>query len=770
MAKSPAERVHELREILERANRAYYVDAAPVMADVEFDRLLRELADLETKHPELDDPTSPTHRVGGEPIDAFKTVAHAVPMLSIDNTYSPAEVGEWWARMERGLAEVMGKKGKSGKSSGELFETEEEDGHGGKDAASSIRCCCDPKVDGIAVSLRYESGVLIHAVTRGDGVRGDDVSHAVRTIRAVPLNLHRGAGGEGKSKAQKHSVPDVLEVRGEIYFPISEFERVNKEREEADEEPFANPRNAAGGTLKNLDPRVAASRRLGFVAHGRGEVSDEGFASSHSEFLARIKALGFPTPTNAVVEDSLKGVLKAIDAFDAKRHALAYATDGMVVRLDDFALQRALGTTSKSPRWIIAYKYPAERKRTVLLRVAHQVGKTGKITPRATMEPVVLAGTTVQNATLHNYGRIRDAATEHVDQRTDIRIGDTILVEKAGEVIPYVAGVVLSERPRNAKAIEAPTACPECGGPVEIEPPEAHENPALETQRRCINPQCPAQVREKLIWFAGRKQMDIDGLGEKTVDQIRASGTIPLNSFGDIFRLHQYRAQLVELDRMGEKKVDNLLAGIEAAKSRGMAKLLAGMGMRHVGDSTAKMLARQFADIDALLAVDEPLLRPKAMTKEEVAKYGVAADPKDRPSTELGLTTAPVVHAFLHSPAAKTIFDELREAGVDLTSKEYKKVGGGGASARGTSKVAADGIFAGKTIVITGTLEHYEREALKELLESLGAKVAGTVSGKTGLLVVGAEAGSKLDKARELGVRVMEEPELLAELEKAGAR
>ncbi|MGE3107254.1 MAG: NAD-dependent DNA ligase LigA [Phycisphaerales bacterium] len=779
MSKTPADRVAQLRDTLERANRAYYVDAAPIMSDAEFDRLLKELGEIEASHPELDDPASPTKRVGGEPIEGFKTVAHAVPMLSIDNTYSASEVGEWWERVRRGIADAAtgagGARSKGGRSPMNLFG-EAREGSSAGEGGKALRCCCDPKIDGVAISLRYEHGTLVGAVTRGDGVRGDDVTHAVRTIRAVPLRLGEGAASKGvKTDAGSRAggegvlIPEVLEIRGEIYFPLGEFERVNREREEADEEPFMNPRNAAAGTLKNLDPRIAASRKLGFVAHGRGEVSSETFARSHSEFLAQVRRLGVPTPTKAVVVDSLDAVLRVIDEFDRERHSMAYATDGMVVRVDDFALQGALGFTSKSPRWVIAYKYPAERKKTRLLRVAHQVGKTGKITPRATMEPVLLAGTTVQNATLHNYGRIRDAASEDPDTRTDIRIGDTILVEKAGEIIPYVAGVVLAERPRGARAIEPPAACPECGGPVEIEPPEAREDPALETQRRCINPQCPAQIREKLIWFAGRKQMDIDGLGEKTIDQIRATAgdgprAIPLNTFGDIFRLVKYRDRLIELDRMGEKKVDNLLAGIEGAKSRGLAKLLAGMGIRYVGDSTARLLARQFPDIDALLAASEPELRPKAMTREEAAKYGVAADPKERPSTELGVTTAPVVHAFLHSPAARAMFRELRELGVDLASKEYTKPGGAGSPKR----AAADNVFSGKTVVITGTLERYEREALKEILESLGAKVSGSVSSKTGLLIVGAEAGSKLEKARELGVRIMEESELLRELSRAG--
>jgi DNA ligase (NAD+) len=611
-----------------------------------------------------------------------------------------------------------------------------------------LRCYCDPKFDGVALSIRYEKGEFVYAVTRGDGVKGDDVSHAVRTIRAVPLRLE---------SEKRLRVPDVLEVRGEVYFPLAEFERVNKEREAEGEELFMNPRNAAAGTLKNLDPKVAASRRLGFVAHGRGLVSDDGFADSHSDFVHKLASLGIPVSKDATIADSVDGILKAIDAFNARRGKMKYAIDGLVVRVDDFALQDAIGSTSKSPRWVIAYKYPAERKRTTLLRVDAQVGKSGKITPRAVMEPVLLAGTTVQHATLHNYGRVRSAPTEEAGKTTDIRIGDTILVEKAGEIIPYVAGVVLGERPAHAKKIVAPEKCPVCGGPVETEPPESHEDPALETERRCVNPECPAQIREKLIWFAGRKQMDIEGLGEKTVDQIRAESQVPLNTFADIFRLREHKEELLQLERMGEKKVENLLAGIEEAKSRGLARVLAGMGIRYVGDATAKLLARSFKDIDDLLAAEEPQLRPKAMTKEEAAKYGLPADPKDRVSTELGTTTAPVVHDYLHSKVARHTFHELREVGVDLTSHDYREPGKAGAAGGG-------GPFSGKTMVITGTLDSYEREALKEVLEKLGAKVSGSVSSKTSVVIVGREAGSKLEKARELGVETWDEARLLKEL------
>jgi DNA ligase (NAD+) len=719
-----AARVKELRDLLNRANRAYYADNAPIMSDPEFDRLLAELAKLEQEHPDLDDPESPTHRVGGEPIEGFETFPHALPMLSIDNTYEESTLREWYARVLRGL-------GLDGE--GSLF------GGGGKPALA-----CDPKIDGLALSIRYEKGKLIRALTRGDGVRGDDVTHGARTIRAIPLRLDGDA-------------PDVLEVRGEVYLPLKEFERINAEREAQGLELYMNPRNAAGGTMKNLDAKLIAARRLGFVAHGRGEVSDEGFAPSHTDFLKKIRAMGVAA-SKTVPCQTIDESVAAIRAFDTVRHKQEFATDGMVVRVDRYDLQQRLGTTAKSPRWIIAYKYPAERKTTTLLRVEHQVGKTGKITPRAVMEPVILAGTKVQHATLHNYGRIRDAATETEGKRTDIRIGDTVYVEKAGEIIPQVVGVVLAKRPKSAEPIVAPKKCPECGGPVEIEPPEGLENPALETARRCVNPECPAQIYEKLVWFAGRKQMDIEGLGEKTVEQIRAESKIPLNSFADIFRLRDHRDELLALERMGEKKVDNLLEGIEQAKARGLSRVLAGMGIRHVGDVTAKMMARQFKDIDAILDSDERLLRPKSLSKDEARELGLPEDPAERPETGLGKETAPIVHDYLHSKVARHTFDQLRKVGVDLSSKEFAPAG---------AKPKAAGPFAGKTIVLTGTLENFERTDLTNKLEALGAKVTGSVSKKTDIVIAGAEAGSKLDKARELSIEVWDEPKLLKALEQA---
>lgn len=714
---SPKARVAELRDLLERANRAYYVDNQPIMSDPEFDQLLAELAALERRHPDLDDPDSPTHRVGGEPVEGFETVRHAVPMLSIDNTYDESGIREWHDRVLRGLG------------AGESALFRDTDG---------VRFICDPKIDGVALSLRYQDGRLARAVTRGDGAQGDDITANARAIRSIPIRLGPAPRGT--------AIPAVLEVRGEVYMPLKEFERINAEREASGLELFMNPRNSCAGTLKQLDPQVVASRRLRFVAYGRGEISDDGFARAHSELMARLQALGVPVNSDMKVCATIDEVLESITRFGERRHGLDYATDGMVVRVDSFEHQAKLGRTSKSPRWVIAYKYPAERRTTKLLKVEHQVGKTGRITPRAFLEPVVVAGTTVRHATLHNYGQI---------VKKDIRIGDTIEIEKAGEIIPYVVGVVHAKRPSGARRIIPPETCPECGGPVEIEPPEGGDDPGQETGRSCGNPECPAQVREKLIWFAGRKQMNIDGLGERTIDQIRGESKVPLNHFADVFRLKDHRDELLSLDRMGERKLDNLLEGIERAKSAGLARVLASLGIRHVGDATAKQLARLFPDLDALLEAEAGRLMPKALSPDEAQRLGYPRDPKDRPETGLGRETAPAVHAYLHSKAARRTFEALRDAGVDLSSHEYEAPG---------RRPIASGPFAGKTVVITGTLESFEREDLKGVLEGLGAKVTGSVSRNTDLVIVGANAGSKLDKAQALGVMTWDEARLLKEL------
>ncbi len=718
-------RISELRRLLEEANDAYYIRNDPIMSDEEFDRLLDELERLEARHPELDDPNSPTRRVGGKPVEGFRTVEHRIPMLSIDNTYDEADLGEWYDRVLRLLHE---------EHEGLFAETQ------------TVDFCTDPKIDGVAVSLRYERGELVVASTRGDGRRGDDITHNVRTIRTVPLRLHT------------ENPPGVLEVRGEAFIPNDEFIRLNEHRARRGLDLFMNPRNACAGTLKSLDPRVAARRRLGFLAHGNGEM-DEGFAQGHAEFIDKCRTLGIPTSKHLTRCRSLDEILRAVHEFDRIRHTLPYATDGMVIRVDSFEAQRRLGTTSKAPRWIIAYKYPAEQKRTKLLAVDHQVGKTGRITPRAVMEPVLLSGTIVRHATLHNYGQIL---------KKDIRIGDTIEVTKAGEIIPYVLGVVFEERPQTARRITPPNTCPVCRGPIEIEPPEARDHPELETARLCINPECPAQVREKLIWFAGRGQMDIEGLGERTIDQIRATAltpddalrlemgvppevpTIPLEHFADIFALHRFRDALLMLDRMGEKKVDNLLKSIESAKNRGMARVLAGMGIRHVGAATARQLARLFPNIDALLAAPLWQLMPKAVNQMSRQKRreltGSEAKIPDPPETGLGELTAPIVYAYLHSKPAQETFRRLKNAGVSLASRDYRPQTGKDAK--------ADLPLAGKTVVVTGAISGYDREELKEALERLGARASGSVSRKTDILIAGENPGSKLEKAKGLGIEI----------------
>lgn len=749
--KSPAKRVAELRALLERANRAYYTDAASIMPDSEFDSLLQELADLEAAHPDLDEPNSPSRRVGGNPIDGFVTLPHSVPMLSIDNTYDETDVRAWVERARKNLN----------------LATEPADGLFKSDGADPLKLVCDPKIDGVAISIRYESGRLVQALTRGDGVKGDDVTHAVRTIRSLPLTLH-GATADPKGR---RAVPTTLELRGEIYIPLSAFERINKEREAAGDELFKNPRNACAGTLKNLDPKIAASRDLGFCAHGKGEISVVAFATSHSQLLEKINALDIPVSPHTKAATTPEQVLEAIEAFDKKRHDLDYATDGMVIRVDNFEQQEALGHTSKSPRWCIAYKYAAERAQTVLIRVDHQVGKTGKITPRAAMEPVLLAGTTVQHATLHNYGMVR---------QKDIRLHDTLEIEKAGEIIPYVIRVIEAKRRKSARRVKAPDECPVCAGPVEIDPPEADPghggDPLVETSRRCVNPECPAQIREKLVWFAGRNQMDIDGLGESTIDLIRATHlppgdptraemgvpegtpTIPLDHFADIFRLADHRDALLTLDRMADKKVDNLFAGTESAKTQGLARVLAGMGIRHVGSSTAKSLARLYPDLDALLDASEEQLRPKSLNKSRAVELGFDPDPKLRPETGLGKDTAPVVRAYLHSPAGQKALSALRNVGVDLTSHDYQDPDGA---------PAQDSVFTGKTIVLTGTLESFDRTDLKQRLESCGAKVTGAVSPKTDLVIAGASPGSKLTRAQSLNIEIWDEQRLIDHLPNA---
>jgi DNA ligase (NAD+) len=667
-----AVRVRDLRDLLDRANRAYYVDADPIMSDRDFDLRLAELAALEALHPELHDPDSPTSRVGGEPVAGFETAVHAVPMTSIDNTYSVEDLRAWHDRVVKGLDDLV-----------------EPGGFG---------MVCDPKIDGVAISLRYEEGRLVSATTRGDGTRGDVITSNVRAMRSIPVRLDTDAP------------PAIFEVRGEIVMPNSSFERLNVEREAAGEPLFANARNSTAGTLKSLDPKITAGRGLRFLAHGRGELVGLE-VGGYAAFLEIAKSYGLPINDQAASFDSIEAVIERVESFRDDRQALGFGVDGMVIRLDRFDLQAELGATAKAPRWAIAFKYPAEQAITTLTAVEWLVGKGGTLTPRATMEPVLVAGTTVQHATLHNIEEIR---------RKDIRIGDRVVVEKAGEIIPQVVEPVASSRSGMEESIEPPSNCPDCGGTIEQEGPKLY----------CINPECPAQFREKLKWFVGRDQMDIDGLGEKLIDQLVDADLV--HHFADLFTL-KYE-DLLELERMGEKSAQKLLDGLETARDRGLTRVLAGLGIRHIGASAAKMLARNFKDAQALLAADVDTLEALP---------------------DFGEITARSLHEHLASEPARATFSRLAEVGVSLESDLYRSPD--------EQDLIIDSCFAGKTIVITGTLESFGRKELGERLESLGATITGSVSRKTDLVIAGEKAGSKLAKAIELGVETWDESRLRSE-------
>jgi DNA ligase (NAD+) len=666
MAQNITRRIAELREQIERHNRLYYVLARPEISDQEYDRLMAELITLEEAHPELRTPDSPSQRVGGSPLEGFATVEHAVPMMSIDNTYDAAAVREFDDRVRRGL--------------------------GGEEVAYVL----EPKIDGIAVGLRYEKGLLVLAATRGDGRRGDDITVNARTIQTIPLRL---TGTD---------VPEIVEVRGEIFMPNTSFQKVNQELVAAGEEPLKNPRNATAGTLKNLDPKVVARRQLDFLTHGIGQVSDLP-TDSYWSWLNHLRSWGLPVCPHTVHAQNVDEVLQAIEAFAKVRGTLPYQTDGMVVKVDSLSQRQRLGATSKSPRWVIAYKYPAEQMPTRLRAVTWQVGKGGTLTPVAELEPVFLAGTTVKRASLHNIEQI---------QRLDIRSGDTVIVEKAGEIIPYVSGVVLAQRPAEARPIEPPTACPSCG-----QPPEREEGtPYI----RCNNPACPDQFKERLRWFCGRNQMDIEEVGEKLIDQLVDSGLV--RGFADLYRLTP--DQLAGLERMGQKSAQNVVNAIAASRQAGLDRLLAGLGIRHVGNRVAYVLASQFGTLDALAA---------ASTEQLAAVH------------EIGPAIAASVHGYFHSDAGRQTIADLKAVGVDPKM----------------ARPAADPAtlpLAGQTVVVTGTLTKFDRPEIEALIVKLGGKASGSVSKKTSFVVAGESAGSKLAKARELGVPVVTEEEFLVKV------
>jgi DNA ligase (NAD+) len=656
--KEAGKRMAILYKEIEEHNRRYYEEAAPTISDREYDTLYRELKDLEEAFPKLNAADSPTQRTGDRPLKAFGQVTHRVPMLSLDNTYSEEEVTDFYRRLERLLPN------------------------------KKIPVVIEPKVDGIAVSLLYEKGQLQYAATRGDGTVGDDITKNILTIRSLPKQL-------------KGDVPDILEVRGEAYLNKAGFAKLNAERREAGLPEFANPRNAAAGSLKQLDPAIAAQRPLGIVLYGTGLI--EGLRlDKHSELFALLEKLGLPGSEKWWRADSVEEILRAIHELDSIRNDLAYQTDGAVVKVDSFSQREVLGFTAKSPRWAIAFKYEAERVETRLLDILVQVGRTGTLTPVAALEPVVVSGSTVSRATLHNEEEIA---------RKDIRIGDTVLIEKAGEVIPAVVGVRTDLRTGAEKKFRMPKQCPECGSSVVKDEGQV----AI----RCVNSQCPAQVRRRLEHFASRGAMDIEGLGEAVVNQLVQKKL--LADVGDIYALNA--PVVLELERMGEKSVANLLEAIELSKSRPLWRLLFGLGILHVGVSASRALAEHFPNLDAI----------RESSVEELQQI-----------PDVGEVVGRSIHEFFREPHNLAVIEKLRKAGLKFDAEP--KVEG-----------AAPG-FRNTTWVITGTLSQ-SRDEIAELIRARGGKVSGSVSKKTSFVLAGEEAGSKLEKAKKLGLRVLDEAE-----------
>ena len=672
---TPAAEVARLRTELDRHNRLYYVEARPEIPDREFDRLLARLAELEREHPELDDPASPTHRVGGQPVEGFRTVEHREPMLSIDNVFDTDGLAEWDDRVRRGLPDDQ-----------------------------VPEYSLEYKLDGVALALIYERGLLVRAVTRGDGARGDDVTHNARTIAGVPPGLNKAAGGEP---------PDVLEVRGEAFIGNADFATIRAEREAAGDAVYANPRNLTAGSLKLLDPTLCAARRLRFLAHGVGhhEPGPDGpeFAS-HTGFLDRLDRWGLGVTPDVRAAGTIGEAVAAAEEMAANLHALPFEVDGIVLKVNSFAQREVLGVRSKSPRWAIAYKWERYEATTRVRDVSVQVGKTGRVTPVAELEPVEIAGTTVSRASLHNADEIA---------RLDLRVGDAVVVEKAGKIIPHVVRVLPEERDGSEKKFAFPTDCPVCGTALVREEGEV--------DARCPNASCPARLRESVRFWASRAAMDVDGLGVKLVDQLLTAGLV--KNLPDLYRLHERRDDLVALDRMAEKSADNLLAGIEASKNRPLWRLLTGLNIRHVGATVARVLAREFSTLDEIMRHD-----PDSLAATE----------------EVGTVIAESVHAFFAAPANRDTVRQFRTLGLNFGTPFEKK------------PPAADaGPLAGKSVVVTGTLKTHTREQIEDLIRTHGGKPTGSVSKRTDYLVAGDRAGSKLDKANKNGVPVLTEEEFV---------
>jgi DNA ligase (NAD+) len=658
----------DLVEEIRKHDHLYYVEARPAVTDQEYDRLYRALLDLEREFPQLGTPDSPSQRVGGKPLSEFHPSQHLVPMMSLDNTYSQEEVREFVARVQKLAPE------------------------------ETLEWVVEPKVDGVAVNLLYENGLFKVGATRGDGTTGDDITANLKTIRSIPLRLKAGS-----------ELPRVLEVRGEVYFSKVTFARVNAERVSAGEEPFANPRNAAAGSLKQLDPTLVAKRRLDIVLYGTGQIEGTG-PQTQAELLDWLKALGFKAPEKYWFCRSVEELLAAIDELDRIRDRFAYETDGAVIKLNSLALRSRIGVTSKAPRWGMAYKYAPDQAETKLKAITIQVGRTGALTPVAELEPVLLAGTTVKRATLHNEEQIR---------RLDARVGDRVLIQKAGEIIPEVVSVVTTRRTGAETVFHFPKTCPECGSQV-AKGAAADGDAAV---WRCTNPDCPAQVRGRIEHWCARGAMDIEGGGEVLAGQLVKNGLV--RDVADLYRLTA--AELLTLERMGEKSARNFLDGIEASKTRDGWRLLFGLGILHVGAGVAKSVLRAFPTLDDLFA----------------ASLDQLSDVED-----VGAIIAQSISQWHSDGRNRRLVDRLREAGLNFKSSLY-------------TAGSAPGPFSGKTFVLTGTLPSMTREDATAKIEERGGKVSGSVSKKTDYVLAGAEAGSKLEKAQKLGVKIVDEAEFL---------
>jgi DNA ligase (NAD+) len=664
-ASGPASRVAELIDEIRRHDRLYFVEAAPVISDAEYDALVRELTALERAHPELLRPDSPTQRVGGEPVASLTPAQHRRPMLSLANTYDRAEVDEW----VESLGSFLGVE------------------------ARQLAFACEPKLDGLALEVIYEHGRLARAITRGDGRVGDDVTHTVRTIRNLPQALRQAGSGARP--------PALLEVRGEAIMTRATFERVNRERVEAGEEAFINPRNLASGTLKLLDPAVAASRPLSFVGYGLGEV--EGLpAAGHVEAMERLAALGLPTAGALGRRGTLEEVVAHHDALLARRDTLPFEVDGTVIKVDDLLLQERLGERSKSPRWAIAYKFPARQGTSVVLDIHVQVGRTGALTPVALVVPVHVAGVTIESVTLHNKDEIA---------RLGVKVGDRVLIERAGDVIPKIVAVTEAGP---GEPWRLPDRCPVCGTPVQ--PVEG------EVALRCPNNRCPGVLERRVEHFVSRLAMDIEGLGEKLVGQLVRGGHV--RELADLYRLDE--ATLLDLERMGETSARKLIARIEASKTRPLPRLLYALGIRHVGETAAEVLAAHWPTLAALRAASEDELQQVA---------------------DIGPAVAASVRRFLDDTDEAANLDHLLERGVDPAPP---------------AAAAGGGALAGQTFLFTGTLSQLSRREAQERVKALGAKLLSAVSANLNVLVVGEKPGSKLKKAQELGVKVLSEDEFVA--------